>query len=74
MLGVLLRDEEVREIEYLLKKELEELSTEMADDEMNHIVRRAMEERYQGLFKIMKRFTPSEQCIKYLRREYDESF
>jgi len=72
VLGVLFKDEEVWEIEYLLKKELEELDLEMADSEMTHIVRRVMEERYQLLFKIMRRIVPVEQCVKYLRREFSE--
>ena len=70
MLGVLFKDEEVREIGYLLKKELEALNLEMADDEMSYIVRQVMEERYQLLFKIMRRVVPVEQCVKYLRREF----
>ncbi|GGH85256.1 hypothetical protein JOD43_003271 [Pullulanibacillus pueri] len=68
MLGALFTEEEICEIEYLVKKELEELSFEIDDSRINHMVRRAMEERYQILFKIFKRFASSEDCIKFMRQ------
>ncbi len=67
MLGALFLYNEIQEIEYLIKRELEELLLDIEDSRLNHVVRRAMEERYQVLFKILKRFATPEECLKYLR-------
>ena len=67
MLGALFLEEEVSEIIYLVKKELEELSDEMNEQDINHIVLRAMEERYKLLYKIFRRFAPKEECMRFLR-------
>lgn len=67
MLGMLFKDSEVLELQYLIKRELEELALDIDDLRLNQMVRRAMEERYQALFQILKRFTPSEECFKYIR-------
>lgn len=69
MLGTLFLNSEVQELEYLLKRELEEILLDIEDTRLNHVVRRAMEERYQVIFKILKRFAPPEECFKYLRKK-----
>lgn len=67
MLGALFLEKEICEIEYLIKKELEELSFDLNDEQLNHVVRHAMEERYQILFKILRRFAGHGDCLRYLR-------
>lgn len=67
MLGILLTDKESQEIEYLLKRELEELLLDLTDSRIDGIVKRAMEERYQLIFKLYKRFTTQHEYIKYVR-------
>ncbi|WEG12620.1 hypothetical protein PU629_21490 [Pullulanibacillus sp. KACC 23026] len=69
MFGALFQEKEVREIEYLLKRELEELLLDIEDSRLSHVVRHAMEERYQVIFKILKRFASPEECMKYLRNK-----
>lgn len=69
MLGALFLDKEVEEVKYILKSELEDLLHDITDDQLHHVVRRAMEERYQILFKILKRFASREECIKYVRTQ-----
>ncbi|TCP24203.1 hypothetical protein EV207_12676 [Scopulibacillus darangshiensis] len=69
MLGALFLDKEACEVEYLIKKELEELIFELNDERINHVVKRAMEERYQILFKILLRFTTQSDCLRYLRNK-----
>ena len=59
MLGLLLTIKEAREIEYLLKKEMEELLLDLEDERISGLVRRAMEERYKLLFNIYRRFVSS---------------
>lgn len=68
MIGALFEDHEVRELEYLLKKEMEALSCELQEPDLNHLVKRAMEERYRLLFNIYKRFVPKQECMKYMRQ------
>jgi hypothetical protein len=68
VIGALFEDREAHELEYLLKKEMEELSAEIEEPDLNHLVKRVMEERYRLLFTIYKRFAPEQECIRYLRR------
>lgn len=67
MLGLLLSNKESQEMEYLLKRELEELLLDLSDSRIDGIVKRAMEERYQLIFKLYKRFTTQKEYIKYVR-------
>lgn len=67
MLGLILTNKESQEIEYLLKRELEELLLDLSDSRIDGIVKRAMEERYQIIFKLYKRFTTQKEYIKYVR-------
>ncbi len=69
MLGFVLNDKEVKEMEYLLKKELEELLHDMEDHRVEGIIKRAMEERYQLVFKIFQRFSNPADCVKYMRHK-----
>ncbi|TLS35477.1 hypothetical protein [Pseudalkalibacillus caeni] len=67
MLGLLIDFKEVKELEYLLKKEMEELLLDLGDKRIDCLVKRAMEERYQLLFRIFKRFASPSDCTKYMR-------
>ncbi|MGP4082540.1 hypothetical protein ACTWQL_21865 [Pseudalkalibacillus sp. R45] len=70
MLGFVLNEKEVKEMEYLLKKELEELLHDMEDHRVEGIIKRAMEERYQLVFKILQRFSNPADCVKYMRHKF----
>lgn len=50
MLGLLINEKEVKEIEYLIKRELDEILFDLRDERIDQIVKRAMEERYKVLF------------------------
>ncbi|MCH1626036.1 hypothetical protein [Fredinandcohnia quinoae] len=67
MIGLLINQKEVKEIEYLLKREMEEILFDVEDSRIDHIVKRAMEERYQILFSIFKRVAEPSECMKYIR-------
>lgn len=71
MLGLLINEMEHKEIEYLLRRELEELLLDLEDPRIDHLVKRAMKERYQGLFQLFRRVASEQECIKYIpkRRE-----
>nr|WP_246593635.1 hypothetical protein [Evansella tamaricis] len=67
----MLNGKEAQEMEYLLKRELEELLLDLSDSRIDGIVKRAMEERYQMIFKLYKRFTPQKEYMQYVRqRQY----
>ncbi|CAM4086804.1 hypothetical protein [Mesobacillus thioparans] len=66
MLGVLINEKERKEIEYLIKREMDEILFDMKDERIDHIVKRSMRERYQILFSLFKRVAPPKECLKYM--------
>jgi hypothetical protein len=69
MLGFMMNGKEVQELEYLLKKELEELLLDLGDYRIDGLVRRAMEERYKIVFKMYGRFVSPKELSKYIRKK-----
>lgn len=67
MIGFLVNQKELKELEYLLKREMDEILHDLQDSRIDHIVKRAMEERYQILFKLFRRVASPTECTKYLR-------
>ncbi|RFU68582.1 hypothetical protein D0469_11515 [Peribacillus saganii] len=67
MLGFMISEMEQKEIEYLLKRELDEILFDLMDDRIDQVVKRAMEERYKILFNLFKRVAPPKECLKYMR-------
>ncbi len=67
MIGILMNEEERKEIEYLLKRELDELLYDFSDKCLESIVKRAMEERYQILFKFYSKVASPTSCVRYIR-------
>ncbi|MFD0051618.1 hypothetical protein ACFVHQ_20265 [Actinomycetes bacterium NPDC127524] len=67
MLGFVINEKEQKEMEYIVKRELDEILFDLQDDRIDHIVKRAMEERYKILFNLFKRVAPSNECMKYMR-------
>lgn len=72
VLGMMLNGKESQELEYLIKKELEELLLDLDDERIDGIVRRAMEERYKIVFKLYSRFATPRELSKYVRRSTKE--
>ncbi|MGN1401592.1 MAG: hypothetical protein ACI4XL_08835 [Bacillus sp. (in: firmicutes)] len=68
MLGLLITKEEKAELEYLIKRELEELLSDFEDERVEGIVKRAMEEKYRLLYQLFIRVTPQEVSRKYMRK------
>ncbi|WP_400164622.1 hypothetical protein ACAF76_020165 [Brevibacillus sp. TJ4] len=69
MLGFLFHTKEVQELEYLLKRELEEMLLDFSDKRIDYLVKRAMEERYSILFRMYARIAPPNELSKYVRRK-----
>ncbi|MCU5103911.1 hypothetical protein OCA20_28070 [Bacillus cereus] len=68
MLGLMLTKEERKEMEYILKRELEELLFDFEDERIHEVVKKAMEERYKIIFCLFWRVANAEECIRYVRR------
>lgn len=69
MLGLLINAKEVKEMEYLIKREMDEILFDLKDERIDHIVKRAMEERYKILFTLFRRVASPNECLKYMRRD-----
>lgn len=67
MLGLMLNENEQQEIEYVIKRELDEILFDLEDDRLDSLVKRAMEERYKILFNLFKRLAPAHECLAYMR-------
>ena len=66
MLGLLINETEQKELEYMIKRELEELLFDLEDDHIDEIVKEAMEKRYHKLFKLLLRVASKEACLNYM--------
>ncbi|SDN14597.1 hypothetical protein [Sediminibacillus halophilus] len=66
MIGLLVDERERKEMEYLIKRELEELLLDMEDNRIDHLVRRAMKERYRILFRLFRKVAEDKECRKYI--------
>jgi hypothetical protein len=76
LLGFLFNTKEVQELEYLLKRELEEMLLDFSDKRIDYLVKRAMEERYSIMFRMYARIASPNELSKYVRRRKigDENF
>ncbi|MGM8366646.1 hypothetical protein ACLIBG_14410 [Virgibacillus sp. W0181] len=66
MLGLLINHMEHREIEYLIKRELDEILHDLEDPRIDHLVKEAMKDRYQTLFQLFRRVAEPNECFKYM--------
>ncbi|SFK50837.1 hypothetical protein SAMN04487936_1162 [Halobacillus dabanensis] len=69
MHGLIIDEQERREIEYLLKREMEEITFDLGDHRIDQGLKRAMEDRYEVLFQIFRRFATREECLQYMPRK-----
>ncbi|WP_342429173.1 hypothetical protein [Neobacillus sp. FSL H8-0543] len=69
MLGLLVNEKEIKEMEYLIKREMDEILFDLKDHRIDHVVKRAMEERYKILFTLFRRVSSPNECLKYMRSE-----
>ncbi|WP_430791242.1 hypothetical protein VBD025_03090 [Virgibacillus flavescens] len=66
MLGLLINDMEQKEIEYLVRREMEELLMDLEDHRIDQMVKRSMSERYALLFQLFRRVASEKECLKYM--------
>ena len=67
MLGLMVNEMEQKEIEYVIKRELDEILFDLQDDRLDLLVKRTMDERYKILFNLFKRIAPAHECLTYMR-------
>jgi hypothetical protein len=67
MIGLMLNQMEQKEIEYVIKRELDEILFDLQDDRLDLLVKRTMDERYKILFNLFKRIAPAHECLLYMR-------
>ena len=66
MQAMLLNEMEIKEMQYLLKREMDEILFDLRDDRIDLFIKTEMEERYKHLFTLFKRVAPTIDCIKYI--------
>ncbi|NDI37032.1 hypothetical protein [Chengkuizengella sediminis] len=71
MLGILLNDRETQEIDYLLRKELDEMLMDLKDMKLDKQMKSAIEARYKVIFRMYARLASPKQLSKYaINRKY----
>ncbi|MBM7542743.1 hypothetical protein [Amphibacillus cookii] len=66
MLGLMVTDKELKEMEYLVKREMEELLFDMEDSRVDQVVKQAMTARYRVLFQLLRKIADDQEVIKYI--------
>ncbi|GAE93679.1 hypothetical protein JCM21714_2782 [Gracilibacillus boraciitolerans JCM 21714] len=69
MLGLLINEKEQYELQYVIKRELEELLLDLEDHRIDKMVKKAMEERYKALFQLYTRVANEEEIKKYIPKK-----
>ncbi|GIO69456.1 hypothetical protein NYE48_24755 [Paenibacillus sp. FSL M7-1455] len=67
MLGMLFNDKECKELDYVLRKELDEMLFDLSDHRLDLEVRNAIASRYRTVFRMYARFAPPKELSKYAR-------
>ncbi|MWV47411.1 hypothetical protein GRF59_27880 [Paenibacillus sp. HJL G12] len=67
MLGMLFNDKECKELDYVLRKELDEMLFDLSDQRLDLEVRNAIASRYRTVFRMYARFAPHKELSKYAR-------
>ncbi|OZB90146.1 hypothetical protein [Paenibacillus sp. XY044] len=67
MLGMLFNDKECKELDYVLRKELDEMLFDLSDQRLDQDIRNAIANRYKTVFRMYARFAPQKELSKYAR-------
>lgn len=69
LLGILINEKEQKELEYLLKKEMDELLYDFNYHEFDTQVKQSIQKRYMTLFNLYKRFASQQELVNYTPRK-----
>ncbi|CAH0120690.1 MULTISPECIES: hypothetical protein [unclassified Paenibacillus] len=67
MLGMLLNDKERKELDYMLRKELDEMLLDLNDTRLESEIRQAIAVRYKTVFRMYARFASPKELSRYVR-------
>jgi hypothetical protein len=67
MLGFLFNQRECKELEYMFRKEMDELLFDLNDHRIDGSLRKAMDDRYHVVFQMYKRVANTRDVTKYIR-------
>ena len=67
MIGLLFNDRECKELDYILRKELDELLFDLKDERLDIITKSAVEARYHVIFRMFARLASPKEISKYAR-------
>ena len=67
MLGFLFNDRECRELDYVLRKELDEMLFDLNDKRIDQEIKGAIESRYRVIFRMYARLASPKEISKYAR-------
>ncbi len=65
MLGILFNDRECRELEYVLRKELDEMLLDLRDSRIDGEMKTAIENRYKVIFRMYARMASPKELSRY---------
>ncbi|MDF2669895.1 MAG: hypothetical protein K0R67_2201 [Paenibacillus sp.] len=67
MLGFLFNQRECKELDYVLRKELDEMLFDLKDTRLDQEVKSAIELRYKVIFRMYARLASPKELSKYVR-------
>lgn len=67
MIGFMFNERECRELDYLLRKELDEMIFDLNDTHMKQEVKAAIEQRYKIVFRMYARLASPREISRYAR-------
>jgi len=70
LLGLIINEKEQKELEYLLRREMDELLYDFNYHGIDPEVRLAIKDRYATLFNLYKRFASHSDCLHYTPTKY----
>lgn len=73
MIGLMIDEKERQELEYLLKMEMNELLADLKDERLDHLIKRAIEEKYAIFFRLFKKVSSEREWYFYMRKKQDLS-
>ncbi|MBD2844683.1 hypothetical protein IDH44_05735 [Paenibacillus sp. IB182496] len=65
MLGILFNDKECKELDYVLRKELDEMLLDLEDGRMDGEIKAAITKRYKVIFRMYARIASPKDLSRY---------
>ncbi len=66
VIALLLKENELDEIHYLLRREMDDLLYDFRDDRVDDLVKITLQKRYKVLFNLFKRVASPKECMTYM--------